>query len=160
MPVDEAQIGVAASWLDAEFAVFGQTNPYQLFNGQQVGFIDVAGETPGWSPEFTITLTGSYDFDLGSNGTVTPYLQFFSSDGYNTGNLLSIDPNHDQDSFTKTDLRIAWRSTDDRYGVEAFVENIEDEAVLGRGNNGGDDNVQTGYLYPRNYGIKFTMNWD
>ena len=160
VPVDEAQIGVALSWLDAEFAVFGQTNPYQLFNGQEVGFIDVAGETPGWSPEFTITLTGSYDYDLGDNGTVTPYLQFFSSDGYNTGNLLAIDPNHDQDSFTKTDFRIAWQSADDRYIVEAFVENIEDEAVLGRGNNGGDDNVQTGYLYPRNAGIKFTMNFE
>ena len=41
------------------------------------------------------------------------------------------------------------------YSVEIFVENIEDEAVLGRGNNNSDDIVQNSYLYPRNQGIKF-----
>lgn len=37
--------------------------------------------------------------------------------------------------------------------ITAFVENLEDEAVLARGNNNSDDVVQTSYLYPRNYGI-------
>ena len=159
-PVDELTIGFSAAFLDSEFGVFGQVNPYQLLNGQVQSFVDVNGETPGWSPDFTATISGSYEFDLGDNGTLTPYLQFYSSDGYNTGNLLSIDPNHAQDSFTKTDFRLTWRSLDEKYSIEGFVENIEDEAVLARGNNGGDDNVQTGYLYPRNYGVRFKVRWE
>jgi len=41
------------------------------------------------------------------------------------------------------------------YSIEAFVENLENSAVLARGNNNSDDIVQTSYLYPRNQGIKF-----
>jgi hypothetical protein len=43
--------------------------------------------------------------------------------------------------------------------VAAFIENLEDEAVLSRGNNGSQDNVQTGFLYPQNYGVMFQVNW-
>ena len=39
------------------------------------------------------------------------------------------------------------------------IENIEDADVLARGNNNGDDVVQTSYLYPQNYGLKFRMQF-
>lgn len=159
-PFDELTLGFSAAFLDSEFGTFGQVNPYQLLNGQMQSFVDVNGETTGWSPDFAATISGYYEFDLGDNGTLTPYVQFYTSDGYNTGNLLSIDPNHAQDSFTKTDFRLTWRSLTEKYSIEGFVENIEDEAVLARGNNGGDDNVQTGYLYPRNYGVRFKVYWE
>ena len=84
----------------------------------------------------------------------------FNSDGYNTSNLWGGDPNHQQGSFSKTDFRVTWFSADDKYSVMAFVENIEDEAVLARGNNGSSDNVQTGYLFPRNWGVRFNVRWE
>ncbi|MEO1420607.1 MAG: TonB-dependent receptor, partial [Pseudomonadota bacterium] len=115
-------------------------------------------QTP-WSPELTLGGSASYTYDLGDSGTLTPYIQTYYSDGYNTSNLLAIDPSHDQDSYTKTDIRLLWRSADDRYTVEGFIENLEDEAVLARGNNNGDDIVQTSYLYPRNFGVKFSANF-
>ena len=87
-------------------------------------------------------------------GTLTPYAQFYYSDGYNTSNLLATDPAQQQGSFTKTDLRLIWDAPDENYSIEVFVENLEDEAVLARGNNNSDDIVQTSYLYPRNYGIR------
>ena len=90
---------------------------------------------------------------------MTPYLQTYYSDGYNTSNLLATDPSHDQDSFSKTDFRLIWDSPDEKYSIEAFVENIEDSDVLARGNNNSDDIVQTSYLYPRNYGVKFKANF-
>jgi hypothetical protein len=43
--------------------------------------------------------------------------------------------------------------------VAAFIENIEDEAGLSRGNSGSQDVVQVGYLYPRNYGVRFQVRW-
>ncbi|MEL7485624.1 MAG: TonB-dependent receptor [Pseudomonadota bacterium] len=157
-PTEAFQIGVNAAYLNSEFASeFVQGNPYQLFGGQLTpNGIDVQGETTPWSPDFTASVFSSYVFDLGEYGTLTPLVQFYYSDGYNTSNLLSIDPNQQQDSFTKTDLRLTWDAPDSwgDYAVEAFVENIEDEAVLARGNNNGSDIVQTSFLFPRNFGVR------
>ena len=160
LPTDNLRLSLLASVLDSEFGIFNQENPYQLFNGQVQSVVNVEGETTGWSPDFTSTVSASYDFRMGQYGMLTPSIQFFYSDGYNTGNLLSTDPNHQQDSFTKTDLRLLWQSPSQKYSVEAYVENIEDEAVLARGNNGSQDNVQTGFLYPQNYGVRLKIAWD
>ncbi|RME63641.1 MAG: TonB-dependent receptor [Alphaproteobacteria bacterium] len=158
-PTDAVRIGLNASYLNSEFDRFGQSNPYQLLNGEVVGFVDLAGRSTPWSPDFTAALFGSYEFDLGELGYLTPYAQFYYSDGYNTSNLFSIDPLQQQGSFTKTDLRLIWESSDRAYAFEAFVENIEDEAVLARGNNNGNDIVQTGFNYPRNFGVRFRTHF-
>ena len=161
VPVDNFQLGLNVSLLDSEFGEFGQVYTYQLFNGQPAdSFVDANGLTTPWSPEYTVSLSATYDVDLGDNGILTPSIQHFASDGYNTSNLWAGDLNHQQDSFGKTDVRVTWMSADERYSVSAFVENIEDEEVLARGNNGGSDNVQTGYLYPRNWGVRFKVRWE
>ncbi len=159
VPTDEWSLGLTAAFLDAEFGNFGQTSPYQLNRGVPTVFESVKGETPGWSPEVVVNLIAEYHFSLANGGTLTPAIMFAYSDEYNTSNLYSLDPSHDQDSFTKTDLRLTWRSESGQYTVAAYVENLEDEAVLSRGNNGSQDNVQTGFLYPQNYGVMFQVNW-
>ncbi len=120
----------------------------------------VKGETPGWSPDLVYNFIAEYEMDLGAKGTLTPSLMFAYSDEYNTSNLYILDPNHQQDSYTKTDVRLTWRPQGDRYEVSAYIENMEDEAVKSRGNNGSQDNVQTGFLYPRNYGLRVKINLD
>ena len=160
LPTDEVTLSGTLAYLDSEFGTFGQSNPYQLYKGVVQDFVNQSGETTPWSPELTIGASGAYRFDLGENGTFTPYLQTYYSDGYNTSNLLATDPSHDQDSYTKTDIRLIWDSPDETYSIEAFVENIEDEGVLARGNNNSDDVVQTSYLYPRNYGVKFKARFE
>jgi outer membrane receptor protein involved in Fe transport len=143
------------AYLNSEFVTFGQGNPYQLYQGAIVPFIDQSGTTTPWSPTLTLGASAAYEIDLGDLGMLTPYAQTYYSDGYNTSNLLANDPNHYQESFSKTDFRLIWDAPSDNYSIEIFVENIEDSAVLGRGNNNSDDIVQTSYLYPRNQGIKF-----
>ncbi len=155
VPNDNLTIGFNFSYLDSEYGTFGAGNPYQLWNGEIRSFIDLRGETTPWSPETNLSLFGSYRIDLGGNGSLTPYIQVYASDEYNTSNLVGTDPNQKQDSFTKTDIRLTWRDAQERYSIEAFVENLEDEAVLARGNNNSDDVVQTGFLYPKNSGIRF-----
>jgi len=160
LPTDEWTVTGTLAYLDSEFGTFGQSNPYQLYNGVVQSFVNQSGETTPWSPDLTLGGSVAYRFDLAEKGTFTPYLQTYYSDGYNTSNLLSTDPAQDQDSYTKTDLRLIWDSPDEKYSIEAFVENIEDEGVLARGNNNGDDVVQTSYLYPRNYGVKFRARFN
>ena len=158
LPTEELTLSATLAYLDSEFGAYGQSNPYQLYRGQVQSFIDQDGETTPWSPEVTVSASAAYRFDLADSGSFTPYIQFYYSDGYNTSNLLATDPAHDQDSYTKTDVRFIWESADTKYAVEAFVENIEDADVLARGNNNSDDVVQTSYLYPRNYGFKIRVN--
>ncbi|MEL6824786.1 MAG: TonB-dependent receptor [Pseudomonadota bacterium] len=154
-PTDNIRLGANFAYLDSEFGDnFFQGNPYQLFNGQVQSSISVSGETTPWSPELTLNLSGDYIIDLGDNGTLTPGISIYYSDDYFTSNLYSPDPNQLQDAYTKTDLVVRWDSASGDYSVEGFVENASDEAVLARGNNNSSDVVQTGYLYPRNYGVR------
>lgn len=160
LPTENLQLGLNAAFLDSEFGEYGQVYTYQLFNNDTAdSFINVNGTTTPWSPETTFTLWGSYDFDLGSNGLIRVSAMHYNSDGYNTSNLWGGDPNHQQGSFGKSDIRATWKSSNGTYSLTAFVENIEDEAVLARGNNGAVDNVQTGYLFPRNWGIRFRLSF-
>lgn len=160
LPTDELTISGTFAYLSSEFGTFGQGNPYQLYNGVPQAFIDQAGNTTPWSPELTLGGSAAYRIGMADKGTLTTYLQTYYSDGYNTSNLLATDPSHDQDSYTKTDFRLIWDSPDEKYSIEAFVENIEDSDVLARGNNNSDDIVQTSYLYPRNYGVKFRARFE
>ncbi len=153
-PTEALTLTGTLAYLDSEFQTYGQGNPYQLYRGQVVSFIDQAGTRTPWSPELTLGASAAYEINT-EIGTFTPYAQFYYSDGYNTSNLLANDPNHYQESYTKTDLRLIWDDPSDMYAIEIFVENLENEAVLARGNNNSDDIVQTSYLYPRNQGIKF-----
>mgnify|MGYP006268598333 CR=1 FL=1 len=159
VPTDALRLSANFAFLDSEFAEFGETNPYQLFDGEVRSFIDVSGTTTPWSPDFTANLSGDYTIDLADYGTLTPGISFYYSDEYFTSNLFSADPNQIQDAYTKTDLRLVWDSPDRDYSVTAFVENLEDEAVLARGNNNGSDTVQTSFLYPRNYGIRLSARF-
>ncbi len=161
LPSDNWTLTGTLAYLKSEFGDFGQQNPYQLYNGQVLedNFVNQNGEVTPWSPELTVGASAAYFWDLGNNGTLQPYLQFYYSDGYNTSNLLATDPSHDQDSFTKTDARLIWTSGNGMYSLEGFVENIENSDVLARGNNNSDDIVQTSYLYPRNYGLRLRVNF-
>lgn len=154
-PTEDLTLTGTLAYLNSEFKTFGQGNPYQLYRGEITPFIDQSGTTTPWSPDLTLGASVAYNIDLGDKGTLTPYAQTYYSGGYNTSNLLANDPNHYQESFTKSDLRLIWDAPSDNYSVEVFVENIEDSAVLARGNNNSDDIVQTSYLYPRNQGVKF-----
>jgi outer membrane receptor protein involved in Fe transport len=159
VPTVEWSLGLNAAFLDAEFGEFGQTPPYQFNRGVPTTFQDMNGETPGWSPDLVVNFFADYTYQLDSGATLTPGILFLYSDDYNTSNLYVLDPNHQQDSYTKTDLRLTWLSASGDYRVAAFANNIGDEAVLSRGNSNSQDPVTNGYLYPRNYGVEFQVRF-
>ncbi len=158
IPDDQWIITAGLSIMDNEFGEFGVANPFVQANGVDAVFIDLEDDTPPWAPDLTLSLSVGYDFDLGDMGRVTPFLQFYYSDEYNTDDVVTYST-QEQDSYTKTDFRLIWTNNNQNMEAEAFVENIEDEEVLARTNVGGFDLVQTSYLYPRNYGVKFTYSF-
>ena len=153
-PVDNLNLSANVAFLNAEYGVFGTSNPFQVFNGVPQGFITLDGETPPWSPDITIKLGGNYEFDLGQYGTLVPSVHFSYSDDYNTSSFNVDFPTAIQDAYTKTDLRVNWLSPDGSFGLEAYVENIEDEAILQRVTISGEDALPSNFGYPRNFGVK------
>ena len=102
-------------------------------------------------PDITISGGISYDFDLGGAGSLTPEVFTYFNGGYLLSPALV---NFQQKSFTKTDLRLTWRSEDRRLSLQAFVENVEDNAVIGRVTVASGGGFSGSYQAPRTWGLK------
>ena len=81
------------------------------------------------SPDYTIGLTGRYEFELSNGGYLTPYIQATFVDDY-----YAFDTNIDEvkvDFHVMVDVRLTWAVNDD-LELEAFAKNLTDEEVLTR----------------------------
>jgi iron complex outermembrane receptor protein len=109
------------------------------------------------NPETTFSLSADYTFYLDEHGTITPALTFYASSDY-----LTTDQPYSfsaQDSYTRTDLRLTWQSADDRFMVQGFINNVEDEAVLTRTVVFGGALAIGDYAAPTIYGIRAGMSF-
>ena len=124
IPTDRLFITASLAYLDAVYLEWDGFS-----DGSPGVSIDVAGNQRITSPEWTASITASYEIPLGERGTLTPYIQFAFKDEYFVTPLN--DPFLDrQESYTQTDLRLRWESADGHWNAEAFVQNIEDEFPL------------------------------
>lgn len=154
------------SYLNAKFQTFTASAPsgYGLFTGFDVvpgttNLLDLSGNEVPISPTFTGSIGASYEFDLGGSGTLTPAVQFFFSDSYfvNEFNYDAGIQGRDvgkQGSYTKTDASLTWMDASERFMLQAFVRNLEDEAVLNAGVIGGQGAIFQNYAPPRTYGVR------
>ena len=119
------------------------------------------------APKLTYSIGAEYDVFIGKFGTLTPRVQWYWQDdtwyrGFNrrlpnTGvgccPILPIGASGDapvedlQNRYHFTDVKLVWTSPDDRYTFEAFLQNIEDNAVY--------QNVQIGSAFLSNPGFAF-----
>ena len=104
------------------------------------------------TPRHTVTFGAAWDIDLGTAGMITPAGQVYLNSGYD--NLDLNLPIARTSSFTKTDLRISWRSADDRFSLQAFVENVENTGVLNRAAIGANRSINASYALPRTWGLR------
>ena len=178
-PTPEWITQIAVGYLDATFDEFCSDDPFQFFGvsepgcpqplasgsitaGQGIdGKSNLAGKHLEDSPEWDITLISRYTFDLGEHGTLTPVVEFQWTDEYFSRPYnLPIDRIA---SRTKTDLRLIWRSPEETFSVELFVENLEDETVYGQRIIGAEHMggwpVQVGTFPPRIYGVRLGFHW-
>jgi iron complex outermembrane receptor protein len=131
-------VSYAAGILDFEFdsfpnsqCYFGETSDYP--DGSPLaGLCDRSGDTREFTPELTANLGGQYFFDIGSSMELTLGLDLIYSDDYFVSPTL--DPNLEQDSYTKLNGRIALTDNEGRWQVAVLFENITDEEVLTFGN--------------------------
>ena len=113
-----------------------------LFFGKQTR----VQNTPDWSANFG----ASYEIPLGGGATLTPEADVIYSGSY----LLSASvPNFVQKSYAKVDARLTYRSQNQQFSVQAFVQNLTDKATLGRITTG-TLSAQGTYSTPRTYGLR------
>lgn len=102
------------------------------------------------TPDITLRGGMAYDIDLGAAGTLTPEFQTYFNGGYLLSRALV---NFQQKSYTKTELRLTYR-TQDGLSLQAFVENLENEAVLGRVTTSNGGAFSGTFAPPRTYGMR------
>ena len=130
-PMEQWHIATQIAYTNAEF------NNYTT--ASLAGLGDIAGHTDGYSlqyrgwrpaltPEWVVGLQTSYTFQFKDAGTLTPYLQSsYTSDYYGSDiNLAGAR----QGSHTKTDFRLIWASPLQRFELQFYYLNVEDEAQL------------------------------
>ncbi|MGQ2933891.1 MAG: TonB-dependent receptor [Sphingopyxis sp.] len=162
LPVDSWKISIGASYLDAKYGRFGINLPggFQVINGAVPAsrFIELRGQRPPYTPEFTFSIATGYDFDIGV-GTLTPQVQFRYSDSYFAHGGLPYDRSGFQPSFTQTDVRLSFQSADERWTLEIYGENLENEMLNQRTQTGGDGLQQANWGLPRNYGARVKIRF-
>jgi iron complex outermembrane receptor protein len=107
--------------------------------------------------DFSMRAGIAYDIDLGSAGTLTPEVQTYYNDGYLLAPVLAKSFN--QGSYTKTDLYITWRNVEDNLTLQAFIQNLENEAVLGRVTTGSGGAISGTYQPPRTWGLRLSYRY-
>ncbi len=151
---DELQLGARIAVQDVEYGDFVTPNVFQE-GGETINGIANLFQLDGLqvqnSPDITATLLGSYHIDLGEMGSLRPAIIVYISDDYRADDAPFAFG--EQDSFTKTDLSLTWRSLNEDWSVRAFVHNVEDEAVLLKATRFGGDVAITDYGPPRTWGV-------
>jgi iron complex outermembrane receptor protein len=156
LPVPELLIVANGSYLNTEFDDFIGFREEDRF--QQP--VDFSGNQLPRAPEFSGNLMAEYRWDLGRWGTLAPRVQFYASDDvyFRAAN----DDSDKQDSYTKTDLRLAWQSEDERISLEAFADNVTDEDVIQSqvvGSSLTGWPITTALDAPRTYGVRIGYRW-
>ena len=155
-------INFSVGWLDAEFDDFTSVDPVNVPQGRVPPNEptpipeDFSGNKLINSPEWSVNFSVQYTFDLGRVGGLTARAQsHWQDDWYHRPYNL---PEDKDESYTTTDVRLIWRSPEERWYAEAFVNNISDEqfATSIEVTNGGFfGNINP----PRLWGVRLGVNY-
>jgi iron complex outermembrane recepter protein len=117
---------------------------------------DVSGNSIPYSPEYSGAIFGSYDIDLGSAGTLTPYAALNFSGSFFGQPFNSI--LEKQKAFSKLDLRLTW-AYNDKISIQGFVTNVTNKATATRFVWGGGGALQASYAPPRLWGARASFKF-
>lgn len=172
VPDENWNISANLALMDAEFGEYnvskvaglGDLGGRQDLDDPAAPLLSLKGWTPALSPDVTIAAQVGYDFMLNGGGVITPFLQSTYTSEY-SGHDINVFGQF-QEAHTKSDLRLIWTSASSRTQVQAFVLNIEDEAVLNRvvvfnpGARPELASLQAHYNMPRTWGVSATFNFE
>ncbi|MDO7833731.1 TonB-dependent receptor [Sphingobium sp. HBC34] len=143
----------------ASYAIFNPANPNQT-SLLAVDNPDLAGNRLAQTPKFVIGAGYQHVFQLGSAGTLTANaFTRFKSDYFLT--FFNYRDSR-QEAFTQSDLSLEYRPESGRFGVQAYVRNLEDTRPLtyaGYTAAGPDDIFNFQFGAPRTYGVRVSFDF-
>jgi iron complex outermembrane receptor protein len=171
LPSDALSISASLALNDSELKDFSRSVSNRVFRAG--GDAEIGGNPPGdsgnsqiyyldgkparFSPDYTLSVDASYRFDLGARGTITPGINFYASDKYQTTNIPYFFTR--QDSYTLTDARITWEQADGPWTVRAYITNLGDEIVQVGGDQFSEGRAVADFNRPRSYGVTARYNF-
>ena len=117
---------------------------------------DLSGNKLPHSPEYSGAVYASYDIDLGSAGKLTPYAVLTFSGAFFGQPFNSILER--QKAYSKLDLRLTW-ALNEKYELQAFVNNVTDKATINRFVYGGGGALQQSFAPPRLWGVRGSVKF-
>lgn len=176
VPTDRLRLRAGLSLNDATLEKFGRSVLNRVFRdgGDEVvlgaGITDPAncdqtcsqvyrldGEDARFSPDWTLAVDASYEFDLGGRGSLIPGIYVYHSDDYKTTNIpyfFSF-----QDAYTTYDLRATWYAPNSPISVQAFVLNAGDETVQIGSDQFSQGRAIADFNNPRTWGVRLSYNF-
>jgi iron complex outermembrane receptor protein len=143
------------TWLKTEYAG-GSTFSNPIAGGD---LVDVDGNDLLRSPEWKLYLAGQYDLET-SFGRIQFRADTAYSDSYYFDVFEASLPGQsemEQDSYTISNVRLSLESLDERYMIQAFIENIGDELYSETRQAIGTTGAIAGeFSAPRRYGVRLT----
>ncbi len=110
-----------------------------------------------FSPDWTLSVDATYEFDLGEAGRLVPGILMYHSDDYKTTNIPYFFAF--QDAYTTYDLRATWFAADMPISVQAFVLNATDEIVQIGSDQFSQGRAIADFNNPRTWGIRLSYNF-
>ena len=165
-PMENLTIDFGATFEDSEYDEFVVGAGNLVWNGEcPIGSEEIAGECvyvmdgqrTAYSPEFTLSTGVSYEVNMGSMGTLTPYILAYFNDGYATNRapvFFGI-----QDSFVKVNASLAWTSPSGQYSAKLWVNNATDELIQTYTEIFSRARVGYDYQNPRMWGLRVGYNF-
>lgn len=89
--------------------------------------VNLKGNVPAQSPKWILIGGYNHTFSLGSGTLDTRINSMFKSEYYLQAFNFTMDK---QESFTKTDLNVTYKTGDGKWELGAFVNNLEDNRVI------------------------------
>ncbi len=123
--------------------------------GDRDGLDDYSGNKLSRSPKWKYTISAEYEIPLGRFGFLTPRIQYtWQDDVY----FRAFNQDFElQKDHHLTDIKLVWTDTESVWEVEAFIQNIEDEAPKTNILTGPREFTSPPYAWygpPRFYGIR------
>jgi iron complex outermembrane receptor protein len=133
LPIDDLELNGSFGWLEAFYDEdWYSPDPTDIDYTEPViteraRMVNLNGVRVPRSPRFTASFGAQYSFDLGRCGTLIPRVDFYFRDDIafrQYGNPKDITPR-----YTRTDVRLIWRSESGQWWGEVFARNLENNAV-------------------------------
>jgi iron complex outermembrane receptor protein len=154
--------------LSANMALIDATYKKKLVDDGEGGTRDLAGEPTG-EPYFSAALGASYVWQLGTYGLLDASATHAyrgearcNADSQFQGTCQSSPNFNVGEATNRTDLRLAWISAGERWGVAAFLTNAFDERWVTGVNNLTTSTFGTPFALisaPRAWGLEFSANF-